>query len=120
MTEALRTGKDKIERMCRAAGMAPADRRKVGDYDLLIADGFSLPPHRVFRRFGVEPNEFPNGCYVVIAWLMKGEERMFLGTPIVFDAFHDPAYDKASKRRMRLNRAESDVKAMLKRMRKLH
>jgi hypothetical protein len=108
MTDLQPITKGNIERMCLKAGTAPADRIFVGDYEILISDGFSLPPHRVFRKFGIGPDDFPKGCYCTFWWLMKGD-NLYFGKPLFFDAFHDPEYDAATKRRARINRARDDA-----------
>lgn len=113
------TSKDKIEAMCVAAGLKPADRRRVRDFDLLLADGFSLPPHRAFRRFGVEADEYPLGCYVTFWWLMKGEDRLFVANPLIFEALHNPEMDRATKKAARLNRAAVEAEAFVRRLNKV-
>lgn len=111
------TTKDRIEGMCRAAGLKPADRRMVRDYDLMLADGFTLAPHAPWRRFGISPADFPRGAYVTFWWLMKGEERLFVAGPIFFDIDHNPEYiDPETKRRARLNRAAKDAETFVKRL----
>lgn len=115
------TGKERIEKMVRDAGLKPQARRAVCDFDLLLADGFSLPPHRHWRRFGIEPQEFPHGCYVTFWWLMKGEDRLFIAGPMFFDIAHNPEYiDPETKRRARLNRAEKDAQTFVKRLLTTH
>lgn len=117
MDTAAPTNKDKIERMVRESGLVPQDRRKVRDYDLLLADGFSLPPHRVWRRFGIDEGEFPRGCYVTFWWLMKGEDRLFVAVPLFFDVGHNPEYmDSETRRRARLNRAQQEAESFVKRL----
>lgn len=110
------TDKEKIESMCRKAGMKPFERRQLRDYDLLISDGFSMPPHYTYQRFGVDPDDFPNGCYVTFWWLMKGEDNMFAAHPLFCDIYHDMEYDKETKHRMRLNSAVEDAENFLKQM----
>lgn len=99
------TNKDKIEKMCRAAGLKPERRSKIRGLDVLIADGFSLPPHINFRKFGVAAKDFPEGCYVTFWWLMKGEDKMYVGCPLMFDANHDPQYDQSTRKLARINSA---------------
>ena len=112
--------KEKVEAMCRDAGLKPEKRSTLRGYDLLVADGFSLPPHRAFRRFGVEDGDFDSGCYVTIWWLMKGEENMAYGHPLMFDVFHDPEYDPASKKQMRINSAIRDAMDFLEMKESVH
>lgn len=115
VTGTKRVGKDAIERMCRLAGLVPARRETLQEHDVFIADGFCAKPHETFRRFGVEPGEFPFGCYATIFWTAKGEDLVDIGIPLFFDAFHDPSYDKATKHRARLNRASEEAKGFLAR-----
>lgn len=115
------TPKERIEAMCRRAGLKPAERRKVRDYDLMLADGLSLAPHRAWQRFGISPTEFPRGCYVTFWWLMKGEDRLFVAGPLFFDIAHNPEYiDGVTKRRARLNRAAKDAETFVKRLLTTH
>lgn len=114
------TNKDKIEEMCRAAGMKPADRRMLKGYDLLMSDGFSLPPHKAFARFGVGPNDFPNGCYVTFWWLMRGEENMLAAHPLIFDVHHNPEYDPPTKKQGRINSAFEDAENFIKTLETIH
>lgn len=115
------TGKAKIEKMVRDAGLTPQSRRSVRDYDLLLADGLSLPPHKHWRRFGIDPGEFPRGCYVTFWWLMKGEDRLFIAGPIFFDINHNPEYiDPETRRRARLNKATKDAQTFVKRLHSTH
>lgn len=115
------TNKEKIEAMVRAAGLRPESRRHVRDFDLLLADGFSLPPHGAWGRFGVDPTDFPLGCYVTFWWLMKGEERLFVASPLFFELGHDPQYiDTVVKKRARLNAAEKTAREFVGRMQRLH
>jgi len=111
--------KDQIEAMCRVARATPEKRLTVGDYDLLISDGFSLPPHFAYRRFGIDADEFKNGCYVTVWWLMKGDDRLYGGGRCVFDAFHDPEYDMATKKRARINTAIKTAEQFVSQLRKV-
>jgi len=111
--------KDQIEAMCRQAKASPEKRITLRGYDLLISDGFSLPPHTAYRRFGVDSDEFPSGCYVTVWWLMKGEDRLYGGGRCVFDAFHDPEYDSATKKRARINSAIKKAEEFVGQLRKV-
>lgn len=112
----MKISKKEAEEMGRKAGLKPVSRQELKGFDLLISDGFSLPPHKSFRRFGVDADDFPSGCYVTMWWLMKGEDHMFVGHALMFDVFHDPEYDRDSKVKMRINSAVSDANNFLKRL----
>lgn len=107
------TNRVQIEEMCAKAGMQPIARSKAGDYDIYVSDGFSLPPHRAFNKFGVDPDEFKNGCYVTFWWLMRGEENLLVAAPAIFDVYHDMSYDPATKKQMRANKAIEDATAIV-------
>jgi hypothetical protein len=111
--------KEVMERCCRKAGMTPAERKKVLEYDVFICDGFSLPPHNNFRTVGVGPNEFPNGCYVTIWWAAKGEDNFDVGVPLIFDAFHDSSLDITTKKKARINTAILEATGFLKARKKV-
>lgn len=110
--------KDKIERMCRAAGMQPVERANFRGYELFVADGFSAPPHWKFRHFGVGPEAYPFGAYMTLWWISSGEENLDTGAVIHCDAFHDPEYSKADKQRLRINTAIKEATEFLERRRK--
>lgn len=100
--------KAKIEAMFRNAGLQPEERRTVRDYSVFIADGFSLPPHHRIARFGVEPMDFPRGCYVTFWWAGK-DEKLHAGRPLMFEALHENQYDLTTKKRARINAALKDA-----------
>lgn len=110
--------KDDMERICRSAGMRPEKRETVHGYDVFIADGFSSIPWIVFRRFGVEPGEFPFGAYVTIWWIGKGEE-LDVGLPLIFDAFHDLHLPSDARQPARVNRAMVDAADFLTRRKRI-
>jgi hypothetical protein len=96
--------KAKVEKMCRRAGCEPVMRGKIGGFDILIADGFSIEPHKVFHKFGVSKGDFLLGCYATFWWAFK-DEKMHIGCPLFFEALHDAAYDRDIKQQMRINSA---------------
>lgn len=110
--------RQKAEEMTKNAGLKPVKKTVLRDFDLLISDGFSLPPHRNFKKFGLGPEHFNQGCYVTMWWLMKGDEKMLAGNSLFFDVFHDPEYDRESKQQMRVNSAIQDADTFLKAMEK--
>lgn len=97
--------KDKIEQMCRKAGLIPARRETIKGHDVCVADGFSQEPHITFARMGVSEGEFPNGAYVTMWWAAQGEQRMQMAEPLFFEPRHDPEYDLITKKRARVNTA---------------
>lgn len=107
--------KSKIESICRRAGMRPEKRVPFKDYEIFVADGFSLPPHRNFQRFGVEPLDFPSGMYATLWWVSKHEDKLDTGQPIFFDAMHDNQYDLVTKKQARINRAIKEAAGFLTR-----
>lgn len=113
-------GKNKIESICRRSGMKPVRRETIDGVEIFIADGFSLMPHNHYRRFGVEPFEFPQGMYVTLWWASKGDEKLDIGQPLFFDVMHNPEYANGSKQRARINAALSTAREFLERRRKAH
>lgn len=108
--------KDTIARMCAAAGLSPEVREKLRGYDLFIADGFSMIPEVHYRRFGVVKGDFPNGAYVTLYFLAKGEDKFDVGVPLLFDAFHNPEFggDLVTKKRARINTARLEAEGFVK------
>lgn len=100
--------KERIETIFRNAGLKPEERITVQDYSVFLADGFSLPPHHKVARFGVDPNDFPRGCYVTFWWAGK-DEKLHAGRPLFFEAFHEREYDLETKKKARLQAALKDA-----------
>jgi hypothetical protein len=112
--------KNRIESICRAAGMRPEGRKTIKGHEVFVADGFSLMPHNAYRRFGVEPDEYPGGMYVTLWWASKGDEKLDTGQPLFFQANHDPQYDAATKKQARINTAFKTAAEFIERRRKVH
>lgn len=106
--------------MCRNAGMMPVDRGRIEGRSVYIADGFSAPPHHKFRRFGLEPHEFPFGAFITLWWIEKGEGELDVGAPMIFDAFHNPEYSKETKQIARINTAMNHARDFIIKFKKAH
>lgn len=106
--------KEKIEKMCRDANMKPETRRTLMGHEVFVADGFSIAPHITYMKFGVEPGEYPNGCYCTIWFCTKGEVLNF-GRPMFFEVNHDlNIQGKGARQNARINRALKDAESHLK------
>lgn len=105
--------KDDVEEMCLKSGVHAAYRDTFRGYDIFVSDGFSAFPARDFRRFGVEPGEFPWGAFCTIWWVASGEEHFDAGMPMLFDAFHNPEFDIVTKRRARINTALQEARSFI-------
>lgn len=106
-------GKTKIERMCRAAGVLPVSRATVKGREVFIADGFSAKPHETFKRFAIEQGDFPFGAFGTFWWIFENDEKLSLGRPLFFDAFHDAGHTVESKQKMRIASAIKDAEQTL-------
>lgn len=114
-----RITKADMERICRHAAMPPVHRETLDDgREIFIADGFSMPPHRMHRHFGIGPTAFPYGAYATMWWAAKGEDQLLVGAPLYFDIGHDPSIPRESKQRARINAAIKDAKDHFKRLKK--
>lgn len=113
-------GKDKIERICRDAGMKPETRRNIDGAEVFIADGFSLPPHLAYRRFGIGPEQFPQGMYATLWWVSRQEDKLDIGSAVFFELFHNRQYSGPDKKRGRINAALKDAREYLARRKKAH
>jgi hypothetical protein len=109
----MRIDKAKAEEISTAAQLTLARRQRIGDYELFIATGESKPPHIRYQRFGIEPEEFPEGCFVTMSWLMKGENQLLIAWPTFFKKNHDPYLSEKGKERARINRAIKDAEEHL-------
>ena len=114
------TGKTAIERICRAAGMAPVKRDNIRGAEVFVADGVSMPPHMAYWRFGIEPTEFPQGMYATLWWASKGDERLDTGQPLFFDAKHNPSLPVGSKQKARVNAALKSAREFIDLRKKAH
>lgn len=111
-------GKSKIETMCRRAGVLPVGRENIDGEDVFIADGFSIIPEIAFQKFDIEAKDFPSGAFATFWWTFEGDDKMSLGRPLFFDAFHDPGHTMESKQKMRIAAALKDARDMLAARRK--
>ena len=110
-----RMTRDRIEKMCRRAGMAPVVRQRIRGFDIIVADGFSSVPHVTFQKFNIERGEFPMGAYGTFWWALKSDDQGFLiAYPLFFDALHNPGLDKASKRDARVRAALDNADRFLR------
>lgn len=93
--------------------MRPETREKLGEFDLFLADGFSLPPHRAYARFGIDPTEFPRGMYVTLWWVSRDVEKLDIGQPLFFDV-------KENSKHARLNSARLEARKFLDERKRAH
>lgn len=114
--------KEVIERCCRNAGLSPEKRSVIDGYDLFVADGF-VPAdkcHPYFWRFGITETDFPMGMWATIYWLAQGEDKVEMGQPLFFEAFHNPELgDAATRKKARLNTAAKEAKGFLQRRKRV-
>ena len=107
-----------VASMCAKAGMQPAERSKYKGVEIFVADGFSPVPWISYQRFGCERDDFPNGAFCTMWFLVKGEETLDTGLPLLFKHDHDPELTLYDKRRGRINRALVDARAFIDRRNK--
>lgn len=110
----MRLDRTKIEGIMNAAQLRLEKRERIfaamnEPYELFIAAGESSPPHLRYQRFGIEPTDFPLGCYVTFAWIMKGEDELVLGIPAFYEKNHDPKLPESAKKQARINRCHADA-----------
>lgn len=112
--------KHNTEKMCRGAGLHPTKRERFQDREIYVADGFSERPEFTFKRFGVDPGEFPNGAFCTIWFVAKSESFFELGHPLLFDKFHDPVISPGSKQMARVNKAVQEAQESISRRAQLN
>lgn len=112
-------GKQKMEDMCRAAGMKPVQRTSIDGVEIFIADGSCATPAVTFQKFGVDADDFPGGCYATMWWAAYKDEKLDVGRPLFFDLFHNPEFSSTSKQYARINAAVNDAKTFLDRRKKV-
>jgi hypothetical protein len=113
-------GKKHIEQMCRAAGMVPVARVKIDGTEVFIADGFSAIPSISFQKFGIEPEDFPGGCFGTMWWAACREDKLDFGRPMFFDRLHNVELSTKSKQLARIRAAADDAKVNLDRRKRAH
>lgn len=92
--------KDKLAKILGQGPIKPVDRQKIGQAEVFVADGFVPQPHYHLKRFGVKPNEYPNGCYMTMWWTDQKPAR---GGAAFFEPDHDPLMMDSYKRKARVN-----------------
>ena len=98
--------KSTLEKSFDEIGVKPVGRHKVYGFDILFGDGFVTKPYPALKKFGIEENEYPNGCYVT-CWLWSTDDsKVGLGLPIFFDPMHDIAQPLNWRRERRLDEAK--------------
>lgn len=95
---------EQIEVMCASARLRPVKRMRLREYELVVADGESKPPHFRFQRF-LDPADFPNGCLVTMWWLLEGEKRMVHAEPMFLEKDHESYLTDDGRLKSRINRA---------------
>lgn len=105
--------KHKIEDICRKSGMVPVSRTRINGAEVFIADGFSAHPGIMFKRFGVEPEDFPGGCYATLWWCSRREDQLDVGQPLFFQLLHNPELTSEGKKRARINSAIDEARKFL-------
>lgn len=115
----MQTTKADMERMFAAAGIRQELRQPYRDYDIYVGEGFSSPPHFPYRRFGIDRDEYPFGCWIEFYWIGKGE-RLFIGSILHIDAFHNSGIDAATKKKMRLNTAIERARQDIDKLKAVH
>lgn len=113
-------GKQKIESMCRAAGMVPVARVNIDGVEVFIADGFSAIPSIAFQKFGVEPSDFPGGCFGTMWFAACREDKLDFGRPMFFDRLHNLELSNKGKQGARIRAAADDAKRSLDMRKKAH
>jgi hypothetical protein len=105
----MKDNKSIVEKAFDASGVKQVGRAKVYGHDILFGDGFVRHPFPQFQRFGVEEDDYPDGCYVT-CWLWAADDRKIgFGRPIFFDAMHDVGEPLHWRREKRLDTAKMDA-----------
>ena len=94
--------KQKMEEMCRNAGMHPASRDKVRGREIFIADGEISDPE-LFRKFGLGAGSTEK--YATIWFASRGLDDLDIGRALFFDE-----KDNTGGKRGRVNAALKDAK----------
>lgn len=89
--------------------MVPVSRERVHGVEVFIADGFAAHPGITFRKFGVNPADFPGGCYATLWWCSRKEDALDVGQPMFFELLHDPGLTGAGKKQARINTAIAEA-----------
>jgi len=101
--------KSYLEKSFDKIGVKPVSRRRIHGQDVLLGDGFVAEPYPALKKFGVEKDDFPNGCYTTV-WLWGRDDDVGLGLPIFFDCMHDITQPISTRQTMRINAAVQNAK----------
>jgi len=96
--------KSYLEKSFSEIGVKPVSRRKINGQDILLADGFVSKPYPALKKFGIDKDDFPQGCYTTV-WLWGKDDKIGLGLPIFFDPLHNIEHPLSSRQTMRINTA---------------
>ena len=108
-----RTTKQKMLRLFDNVGVKPVGRGTYGGYEFFIGDGMMKEPYPKMAKFGVEEQHFPNGCFVGLWFLAKGEEAINFGPPLFFERYDIELmkYDPSSRQKARMRAITNDAVA---------
>jgi hypothetical protein len=90
-------------------GVKEIARKTISGHDVLFADGFVVKPFPALKKFGVEEDQYPNGCYATVWLLAGGEDAIGLGLPIFFDPMHNVTQSIPTRQVIRLQCAENSA-----------
>lgn len=110
----IKLNRRRIEKICDDAQLRLEKRERLWasmgeQYELFIAAGESKPPHFRFQKLGLDPDDFPLGCYVTIWWMLKDETKLVLAAPAFYEKNHNPELTEAGKKQARINRCSKDA-----------
>lgn len=109
--------RQRIEKICREAGLSQVHKDKMHGLDILLADGYVSPRNiGKFKKLGVVEDEYPMGLYVTMWWALKPEKDLILAHHLEFDWNHDSQYGREDKQRGRINAAIKDARKSLEQM----
>lgn len=96
-----RLDKDNLAGMCANAGIMPAHSEFYKGYGIVIGDGRVANPEIVLKRFGIEADDFPLGCYCTLWGIAKDDNVLFAGI-LPLKLSHDAQHTYDARRKARI------------------
>lgn len=117
MKKKFKLTKDSLARMCANAGILPAHSESYKGYGIVIGDGRVVNPAVVLKRFGIERDDFPFGCYCTL-WGITKDDDVFIAGVLPNSLSHDASHDANSRRMARISGGVMVAKMHIDKLRK--
>lgn len=101
MKKKFKLNKDSLAAMCANAGIMPAHSESYKGYGIIIGDGRVANPDVVLKRFGIEADDYPLGCYCTL-WGITLDDDVFIAGVLPIKLSHDAQHTYDARRKARI------------------